>query len=64
MYRYRIAVLRFFGIKSELEKKNDDSLINLENFGMVDLMNHQFSRYKVVTHFTLDKTIHESWLRR
>lgn len=64
MYFYKIKVLAFFGIKSPLEKRIEQNLVNLENVGMLDLMSHQFSRYKVVTHFTLDKTVHESWIRR
>lgn len=36
----------------------------LENKGMIDLMVHQFERYKRVTHFTMYQTQWASWIRR
>ena len=43
-----------------IEKKLDE----LENRGMIDMMIHQYERYKLVTHFTLSKAIWQSWIRR
>ena len=57
-------VKRFFGVKSPLDKETERKLDNLENFGMIDLMTHQFNRYKEVTHFTLNQAIWQSWIRR
>ncbi len=39
-------------------------LANLENIGMLDLMEHQFNRYKLVTHFTRYDAQWGSWIRR
>lgn len=64
MYFYKIKLLALLGIKNPLEKKIEQHMAELENVGMIDLMSHQFGRYKVVTHFTLDEAIHKSWLRR
>ena len=64
MYRYKLAIKRFFGIKSEQEKSLEKSLSDLENRGMIDLMYHQFERYKGVTHFTLQQAIWQSWIRK
>lgn len=64
MSHYKEAVKRFFGIKSPLEKSIDEKLEALTNHGMIDIMHHQYTRYKSVTHFTLPATIHRSWLQR
>lgn len=64
MYRYKLMVKRFFGIKSPLEKSIEKNISNLENYGMIDMMEHQFNRYKKVTHFTLPQMIWVSWIRK
>ena len=64
MYRYKLLVKRFFGIKSPLEKHIEKSLNGLENHGMIDLMTHQFNRYKNVTHFQTQMGIWASWIRK
>jgi len=64
MYRYKLIVKRFFGIKSPLEKSIEQNINNLENHGMIDMMTHQFDRYKKVTYFTLPQTIWASWIRK
>lgn len=64
MYRYKLIVKKFFGIKSPLEKRIEKSLNGLENSGMIDLMTHQFNRYKKVTHFTLPQAVWASWIRK
>lgn len=55
---------KLVGIKSPLEKSIEQKLDNLENRGMLDMMTHQFERYKKVTHFTLPQAIWQSWIRR
>lgn len=64
MYRYKLMVKRFFGIKSPLEKSIEQKLEAMTNEGMIGMMSHQFDRYKRVTHFTLPKAIWASWIRR
>lgn len=64
MYRYKLIAKRILGIKSPLEKSILQKLDNLENSGMIELMYHQFERYKKVTHFTLQQAIWKSWLQR
>jgi hypothetical protein len=64
VYRYKLLVKSFFGIKSPLEKSILNKIDNLENTGMIDMMTHQFNRYKNITHFTMSKTIWQSWIRR
>ena len=64
MYRYKLIAMKLVGIKSPLEKSVERKLHSLENEGMIDLMVHQFNRYKKVTHFTLAMPIWQSWIRR
>jgi hypothetical protein len=64
VYRYKLMLKGLFGIKSPLEKSIENKLDNFENFGMIDLMVHQYNRYKQVTHFTLPKAIWASWIRK
>ena len=64
MYRYKLMALRLVGIKSPLEKSIERNIDGLENRGMIDMMTHQFNRYKAVTHFTLEQAIWKSWIRR
>lgn len=64
MYRYKLMAMRLLGIKSPLEKSILKKLDELENVGMIDMMVHQYSRYKSVTHFTLPDAIWQSWIRR
>ena len=64
MYRYKLMEMRLVGIKSPLEKSIEKKLDELENRGMIDMMIHQYERYKLVTHFTLSKAIWQSWIRR
>lgn len=64
MYRYKLLLKGLFGIKSPLENSIQAKLDNLESFGTIDLMSHHFNRYKKVTHFTMPKTIWQSWIRR
>lgn len=64
MYRYKLLLKSLFGHKSPIEISIQNKLDNLENFGMIDLMAHQFNRYNKVTHFTMPSTIWQSWIRR
>ena len=64
MYRYKLMALRLVGIKSPLEKSILNKVDNLENTGMIEMMTHQFNRYKKVTHFTLQQAVWKSWVRR
>ena len=64
MYRYKLMLKKLVGIKSPLEKSIEQKLDNLENRGMLDMMTHQFNRYKQVTHFTNTQAIWQSWIRR
>ena len=64
MYRYKLMAMRLVGIKSPLEKSIEKKLDELENRGMINMMIHQYERYKLVTHFTLSKAIWQSWIRR
>ena len=64
MYRYKLMALRLVGIKSPLEKSIQKRIDNLENTGMIEMMTHQFNRYKKVTHFTLQQAVWKSWVRR
>jgi hypothetical protein len=50
--------------KRQARKELLAKLDALENKGMIDLMYHQFERYKRVTHFTMYQTQWASWIRR
>jgi len=64
MYRYKLMGKKFFGFKSPV-LTNRQKIEALENTGMIDLMTHQWDRFKAVNPLHINThALWEKWIRR